>query len=432
MADEQIGTEPVSPVQPHTHGENQEICPELTERLCAITACMAAIAAPVTTSVHDVLQRIADAARELVGAEYCALGIGIRPTTRFQPWVYSGISEEQAQAIGHYPRPVGFLGAVPQSNQTIRVPDLTQDPRFQGWPTHHPDMRSFLGVPIRIGERGIGNLYLTNKMGADEFSPEDQLIAETLAVHAGVTMESARLYEEARQRTAELEEEKIRRETFVSAVAHELRNPLTIIIGSADLLRLQGERVDAERRRRTMETIADQGRHLSRLAADLLEASQITSGRFSIEKDSIDLVEVARSIVEGQSHSSKHTLVLEAPEALTGIWDRDRIAQAITNLVSNAIKYSPEGTTVRVEIRRQASEALVRVCDQGPGIAREEIPLLFQAYSRFYRQSKARGLGLGLHITKGIVEAHGGRIWVESPGRDLGSSFCFTLPLSAS
>ncbi|TAK35775.1 MAG: GAF domain-containing sensor histidine kinase [Chloroflexota bacterium] len=410
-----------------------DVCiePQLSERLRAITAGMSAIATPVTVSVHEVLQRIADVARDLVGAEYCALGIGTDPSTSFRPWVFSGISEEQARDIGRHPRPIGLLGAVPHENRIIRVRDLSQDSRFHGWPAHHPDMRSFLGVPIRIGERGVGNLYLTNKVGAEEFSAEDQLIAEALAVHAGVAMESARLYEEAKQRAAELEEEKTRREAFVSAVAHELRNPLTIILGGADLLRLQWERLDAERRRGTIESIANQGRHLSRLVADLLEASQITSGRFSIETAAMDLVAVARSIVQGHSHTSRHELVLEAPDSLKGTWDRDRIAQAINNLISNALKYSPEGTLVRVELRREAEEALVSVSDQGPGMAPEEIPLLFQPYSRFYRQSRARGLGLGLHITKGIVEAHGGRIWVQSPGRDQGSTFCFTLPLSA-
>ena len=143
----------------------------------------------------------------------------------------------------------------------------------------------------------------------------------------------------------------------------------------------------------------------------------------------MDLVEVACSVVDQQAHHGGHRVLLEAPDRLEGVWDRDRIAQALTNLVSNAIKYSPEGTTVWVKIRRTADEAIVSVKDQGPGIAADEIPLLFYPYSRFYRESRARGLGLGLYITKGIVDAHGGHIVVESPGRDQGSTFSFSLPL---
>ena len=411
------------------HHEVDQPGAEFSERLRVITGGMAAIAAPVTTSVRDVLQRIADVARELVGAEYCALGIGTDPGESFHPWIFSGMSEELARAIGRFPHPVGLLGAVPHENRTIRVEEIPHDARFRGWPAHHPDMRSFLGVPIRIGERGVGNLYLTNKVGSEEFSAEDQLIAEALATHAGVTIESARLYEESHQRAEQLQEEIARRETFVSVVAHELRTPLTVIIGSADLALRPGVPPEPERYRTTLTSIREQGHRLNRLASDLSEVSQIASGHLAIQKAPMDLVEVARLVVEEQSRVSCHYLNFAAPESVAGEWDRDRIAQALTNLVSNALKYSPDETTVWVKIRRQAEDALVSVTDQGPGIAPEQISLLFQLYSRLYRERRVRGLGLGLYVTKGIVEAHGGHIWVESE-LDKGSTFSFTLPMA--
>ncbi len=226
----------------------------------------------------------------------------------------------------------------------------------------------------------------------------------------------------------ELEEARQRREQFVSMVAHEIRSPLSVIGGYGQIL----ARAARERREidpHVAETILGQALRLRRLTEDLSDASLIESGKFEVLKAPCDLRKVARDVVEQQQTMAvKHRVVLEAPEApLEGHWDCERLAQALTNLVGNAVKYSPEGGQVRVALALSDHSVTVRVSDQGIGIAPEEIPQLFQPFSKLHREQPIRGTGLGLYITKAIVEAHGGSVCVESE-QGKGSTFSFTVP----
>ncbi len=151
-----------------------------------------------------VLQQIVDAARDLIGCEYAALGVpdGLGGLSNF---IYSGMSHAQAESMAHPPRGRGLLGAIIHEQCPIRVPKLSDDVRSSGFPENHPPMDSFLGVPIIWGDESLGNLYLTNKIGADEFSAEDQELLTLLAAHAAIAIQNAHLYEEV-ERLAVLEE----------------------------------------------------------------------------------------------------------------------------------------------------------------------------------------------------------------------------------
>lgn len=151
-----------------------------------------------------VLQLIVDTARSLVGAKYAALGVPDRQG-QMRRFIHSGMSPEEVQQIPHYPRGEGLLGAIMSEKQTIRIPDISTDQRAAGFPPGHPSMKSFLGVPIiGVGEV-LGNLYLTDKVGASEFSAADQELVEMLAAHAAIAIQNAQLYEEV-ERLAVLEE----------------------------------------------------------------------------------------------------------------------------------------------------------------------------------------------------------------------------------
>ena len=154
--------------------------------------------------VEDVLQLIVDQVRLLVRADYAALGT-VHTGGVIERFITSGISRETRAAIGPLPRGHGFLGLIIEENRSFRIPDIAVDPRRHGFPPHHPPMHSFLGVPINVKGRSIGNLYLTDKVGAAEFSESDQRLVETFAVHAGIAIENARLHEEV-QRLAIVDE----------------------------------------------------------------------------------------------------------------------------------------------------------------------------------------------------------------------------------
>jgi PAS domain S-box-containing protein len=213
---------------------------------------------------------------------------------------------------------------------------------------------------------------------------------------------------------------------FLSMVTHELRNPLASIRGYAQIMRRRGEYME-----RGLDVILTQARRLERLIGDLLDVSRVEAGQLALRRAETDLVALATIAVEqAQALTRAHEVRFEGPEhPLTGNWDRDRLEQVLQNLLANAMKYAPDGGTIVVQVEDRGCEARVSVSDQGPGIAPDALPNLF---GRFFRTAEARasgaeGLGLGLYISRNLVEAHSGRIWAEStPGQ--GSTFTFALP----
>jgi len=161
--------------------------------------------------VERVLQLIVDRLRDLVEAEYAALGI-VDEAGVIERFITSGLSHEERERIGELPRGKGLLGLIIRENRSIRIRDIGSDPRRHGFPPNHPPMGSFLGVPITLHGRSVGRLYLTNKRGASEFSAEDQALVERFALHAGIAMENARLHEAERRLVVVDERERIGRD----------------------------------------------------------------------------------------------------------------------------------------------------------------------------------------------------------------------------
>ena len=231
------------------------------------------------------------------------------------------------------------------------------------------------------------------------------------------------------RRARQLEEEKEQRERFIAMVTHDLRNTITILRGYAQLLR-PSTKLGEEQRQQAIARVEEQSRLLERMVSDLGDVSRIATGRFEMRRVATDLAALAREVAaERQLTTGVHKLVVEAPDSLAGVWDRDRLRQVLGNLLDNAIRYSPAGGEIRLGVRRLADTAEVSVADQGPGMSREELERVFEPFVRGTQAQAREGLGLGLYIAKAIVEAHGGRIWAESEvGK--GSKFTFTLPLA--
>ena len=234
--------------------------------------------------------------------------------------------------------------------------------------------------------------------------------------------------DEAHHRLSELSQQ---RDMFVSMVAHDLATPLTSIRGYVEMLGRSD--LQPERAERARALIASETERLVRLARDLADSAQVITGEFQIRTASCDLAEIAREQVDlARSRTTRHTILLDAPARLPIECDRHRLAQVFSNLLTNAIKYAPNGE-IRVQITPDDEQALLTVSDQGPGIPPQLAESVFEPGRRFAQgsaDSSSEGGGFGLHIVRGIVEAHGGRIWV-APDADRGATLCVSLPLTS-
>jgi signal transduction histidine kinase len=241
-------------------------------------------------------------------------------------------------------------------------------------------------------------------------------------------MESESRQSEAR-RADEAEASRDQTREFMGMVVHDLRGPLTVTAGYAQLLRRHlTEAQGGPDAHRLLDKIETSVQTMRRLVNDLLDSTRIGRGRFVINPVRTDLAQTVRQVVvEQRDIAADHTIELSAPDQLAGVWDGERIRQVMNNLISNAVKYSPAGTRIRVALFELGQAVRLSVADEGVGIPPDQIGRLFEPFSRLGHEQEATGTGLGLYITKGIIEAHGGRIWVES-AVNVGSTFHVELP----
>ncbi|WP_083856751.1 sensor histidine kinase [Nitrolancea hollandica] len=295
---------------------------------------------------------------------------------------------------------------------------------------HEIHLQSLITVPLIARGRTLGALTLgfTSDSGR-HYTHADLNLAEDLAHRAANAIDNARLYRE--------EQELVRsREEFLSIASHELKTPLTILKASAQILSRQVLQSDLDRNRITgcAQRLQVQVDRLETLVADLLDASRLQQGRLELRTEPYDLREIGGEILarfqDAPERTEHHRLTLDAPAPVIGLIDPARLDQVLTNLLSNALKYSPGGGEVRLGIHQCGDQALITVSDQGIGITPAEQTRLFQPFSRGDAVRGISGTGLGLYISRQIVERHGGTITAESqPGT--GSTFNVRLPLAA-
>ncbi len=231
--------------------------------------------------------------------------------------------------------------------------------------------------------------------------------------------------------TTEREVERFKDDMF-SMASHDLKTPATVIKAQAQLLKRQfrAGSADNEDVEEGLAMIADQADRLSKLLNLLLDLSRIEAGRLELDLAPTDLRAMLSNMARAiQSTTEKHHIRVHAPHGVIGHWDTRRLEEVVQNLISNAVKYSPDGGTIDVLLETSDQNATVLVRDRGIGIASEDVSRVFE---RFYRGQDIRrleGTGLGLYICQAIITAHGGRVWATSPGPGQGSTFGFSLPL---
>ncbi|HZH13214.1 MAG TPA: ATP-binding protein [Archangium sp.] len=386
--------------------------------------------------LERLVQCVTDAATRLSKASFGAFFYNVL-NERGQAYMLYTLSGVPKEAFDKFPMPRATRVFEPtfKGEGIIRSDDITQDPRYghnpphHGMPHGHLPVRSYLAVPVtsRSGEV-IGGLFFGHPEPGVFTEREEKLVAG-LAAQVSVAMDNARLFQRAQEAITS-------RDTFLSIASHELRTPITSMkmqtqhmrkrIAHDDPAAFSPERVT----RLVSQTERSIGR-LSRLVEDMLDVSRIATGRLNMRFEQVDLSALTREVVERfgpQLSEAGHTLELHLTPVLVGRWDRDRLEQVLANLITNALKYAP-GAPLKVTTLEVGTSAILEVEDRGPGIAPEDHHRVFERFERLSDASHVSGLGLGLHISRHIVEAHGGTIRVRSAVGQ-GASFVVELPVS--
>jgi CheY-like chemotaxis protein len=263
------------------------------------------------------------------------------------------------------------------------------------------------------------------------FGPNRVQVVQTICDQLAAMLERERLVEELQQREQALRAADEAKDAFIATLAHELRNPLAAIRNAVELMK-QAATLDERRVTWTRDVIARQLAQLTRLLEDLLDISRLNRNRVELRREDTDLVRALQQALESTRpyfEARSHRLVVELPESAVYLHgDPARLTQVFTNLLHNAAKYTDHGGEIVLALEHCDTEARVRVRDNGIGIESEHLPRVFDMFSQFAARSGG-GLGIGLALTRGLVELHGGRIEARSDGPGHGSEFMVTLPL---
>jgi PAS domain S-box-containing protein len=397
-----------------------------------------------TLDAHEAFARLADLTLS-VFADYCVVD------------VFTESGEIRRELAAHkdpslaplmdelrgYPPRVGAragMGRVLRTGEPLFAPEVgpeeiepaAQDERHREILLALAPTSSIL-VPVMTHGTIFGAITFALCEGQRRYGPADLALAEELGRRAAQVMDNARLYREAQRALRELAEADRRKDEFLAMLAHELRNPLGAIANAGHVL--DQRRTEDPQTRALLSVISRQIRHLSRLVDDLLDVSRVTRGQVELRLDRVELhplvrgaVETVQPLIEQRRHELRVTLPDEP------LWldaDATRIEQVLTNLLNNAAKFTDPGGRLSVEVRRSGDEAAIEIADDGPGIAPELLPRVFDLFVQEER-SLARshgGLGIGLTLVRSLIERHGGRVEAASDGPGRGSRFTVRLPL---
>jgi signal transduction histidine kinase len=520
----------------------------------AVAAYIAALDVASEVQLAAVLQRLVDLARKVVPSKYGALGVSDEHG-RITEFITSGITALERARIGPIPQGHGLLGALIQDRMPLIVSDISEDERSVGFPPHHPPMRNVLGVPLLLGDRVVGNLYLTERLGGRDYDESDLQAVQILAAHAATAIDRAHLLTQAEdnRRLAEEQRDQLRvildnlpsgvlirrasdgeleldnataremvgrqpgpqelpadyrflradgsplprhqwpgmralrgeivrnrqmtlatgegsalpvlvqaaplrnrrgevvravvvfqditrlreaeqlKDDFLSLISHEFRTPLTAIHGGAHLLAQRGETLDAETRQSLLADIVAESTVLEQMLANMLTLTAIQAGRLDLEAEPVHLPAlIRRAVTAAEAKLPDHRFVIDLDgQVPPAEGDADLLNQVLRNLYENAAKYSPAGTTITTRVTNDDRSITIHVTDEGAGIATEYLETVFERFRRPGAGPEVRGMGLGLYLSRHLMEAQGGQIGVTSPGPGQGATFSVTLHISS-
>ncbi len=396
--------------------------------------------------LEKVLQTVTDIAMQLSGANFGAFFYNVtnEQGESYVLYTLSGAARAAFEKFG-LPRNTPVFHPTFTGAGVVRSGDITQDPRYgtmephHGMPKGHLPVRSYLAVPViaRSGEV-LGGLFFGHPEPG-VFTEGSERLVLGVAAQAAVAMDNARLYEAAQREIANreraeaaLRETDRRKDEFLATLAHELRNPLAPIRQATMIS--QTPNATEEQKRWSHEVISRQVRHMSLLLDDLLDVSRITRGMLGLRVETAELariveaaIEQARPLIDAKLHQLTKSLPAE-PVRFAG--DPLRLAQVLSNLLTNAAKYTDRGGDIALRAGADAHTVTISVTDTGVGLAAEAIQDVFTMFSQVkgMEDRSEGGLGIGLALAKGLMELHGGTIEARSAGVGHGSEFIMRIP----
>lgn len=352
-----------------------------------------------------------------------------------QPRLYfAAATGSDPKKLAEIPVPIegSLAGTIFRTNRPILLNKVEQDPRHYSLVSEHIrfTVRSLLGVPMLIKNRVIGVLEAVNKRTGD-FTERDETILSVTASHAAIAINNARLLATTQQALQRAKEADQLKSNFLALASHELRTPLGIIIGYASFLREDAKGELSEHAQHVLSAALQ----MRSLVEDMTNLTMLESGSgLTIKPQDVSIQSVLKTACEeiGSIASAKEQRVVFAfqEEPITARVDPDKTVTAFVNLLNNAIKFSPQRSEIIVGAAQQDDHILAWVQDKGIGIAPDKLLRIFDEFHQAEAPDTRHygGLGIGLTIAKGLIEAQGGKIWAESEGEGKGSTFKVLLP----
>ena len=387
--------------------------------------------------LDTVLGRVTVAAKELCGADLARIALWDAArggmVYRYTVGTRVGGHDDVLLTAGK-----GLAGAVLATGRPVRTDNVLNDPRL------HPDYAEMIReegsvavvvAPIRMGSRVEGLIYCDNR-SPRPFTERDEEVLVRLADHAAIAVHNAGLYQQAERARQEAESANRAKDEFLAVLSHELRTPLTSMLGWLRLLR--AGQLTPERSGQALEVVERNTRIQAQLINDLLDVSRIIAGKLQLDCYEVELAPIVEEAVESsRSDAEAKGVVLKIAQDAGGaavLGDPLRLGQIVSNLVTNAVKFTPAGGDVSVRLVREGAEAVLTVGDTGIGIEPSVLPQIFDRFRQADSTITRRhgGLGLGLAIVRHLSELHGGRVSVTSPGAGKGATFSVCLPVAVS
>ena len=356
----------------------------------------------------------------------------------FVPRINHGVSEEFIEALRESRLHVGdetVIGQAAIKRSPYQIPELKNVPDYPLPFVKQAGFRAMLALPLLREDRLIGGLVVRRKAGG-EFPPQVLDLLQTFAAQSVLAIHNARLFREIEEKGRELEIANKHKSEFLANMSHELRTPLNAIIGFSEALLEKMFGAINEKQKDYLQDIHSSGQHLLSLINDILDLAKVEAGRMELNLGTFDLpAAIANALTLIRERAMRHGIGLSVEvDSRLGELNADerKLKQILLNLLSNAVKFTPEGGKIKVVARRVDDMVEIAVSDMGIGIALKDQATVFEEFKQVGSDytRKAEGTGLGLALTRKLVELHGGTIRLESePGK--GSTFTFTLPLKA-